>query len=252
MKLKCSSPLPGALWITVAIAVTVSPPEAMSMATGFYRRSDRPEVYYFSSERNAVCKVIDDAQMQSFGGYNRVQVMNDISFLRGARYFGECRSRSNPPPISYQELNLSVTASAYAEGCGLTGGCQRATDTQYLGIPPTCVQVGSHDLVSGDTFGRTLKRVTTLPRGSQINDAEYQAMSQSDSFRANLSVAGYGRASGDTSSNFASRNDRTGTFVTNVDIIRLQVEAVGRRATWRGPGSKGEYTLSAKLRCKVQ
>lgn len=159
-------------------------------------------------------------------------------------------SMLSKPAMADYIVQDEITVSAYAEGCGHTDQCQRRTDTQYLGIPNQCVRV-SQRIIPGQVFGRIEgPRLTVLPRGSQISESQYQEMSSNSSFSANVSAGQYGNYGGSYASSLASRSNRGGGFITNVDIMRMQVEATGRRAFWRGPGSKGEYTLRVKMRCR--
>jgi hypothetical protein len=151
----------------------------------------------------------------------------------------------------YEIIDLvPVTVSIYAEGCGNTGACKTETDTQYIGIPRGCQVLGNPEIIRGEIFGRvSLPKTTYLPRGSSISESTLRNMNQSSAVAASVSAGTYGNYSGSYNDNFASRDSRSGSIVTNVDMVRVEVSATGRRAFWRGAGSKAEYTLKFKARC---
>jgi hypothetical protein len=173
------------------------------------------------------------------------------SILGACSSQGNYQPNPNNHPTQYTYRNISATASAYAGGCGQTEQCQTNIDTQYLGIPAGCVEI-SRQIIRGSVFGTaSAPMISYLPSGSQVNESEYQQMSSSSGLNASVSAGEYGTYGGKYNSSFASNTGRAGTFVTNIDIIRMQVEATGQHAFWRGPGSRSEYTLRVNLRCTV-
>ncbi len=63
--------------------------EAVS-PSGYYRVSDRPEVYFLNSSSNTYCHVQNPSQMNLLGGFGKVRVVGGNSFRSGATNVGEC------------------------------------------------------------------------------------------------------------------------------------------------------------------
>jgi hypothetical protein len=154
----------------------------------------------------------------------------------------------------YEVIDLvPITVSTYARGCGSTERCETTTDVAYLGIPLGCRVLGNPERIDGEIFGRvSLPKTTFLPRGSRISDSTFQDMSQSNGISASVSSSTYGKHSGRYNTSFASRDNRSASFVTNIDIVRISASATGRNAFIKGKGSKAEYTLKFKARCAVR
>ncbi|MEI6428272.1 MAG: hypothetical protein WCO45_07775 [Pseudanabaena sp. ELA607] len=57
---------------------------------GYYRASNRPEVYYVNSAQRFHCHVQNPSQMEMFGGFKQVRVVGTESFKAGTRFIGKC------------------------------------------------------------------------------------------------------------------------------------------------------------------
>lgn len=61
-----------------------------SWPTGYYRASNRPEVYWLNSRTNTYCHVQNPSQMNMFGGFNQVRVVGTESFRSSSQFIGKC------------------------------------------------------------------------------------------------------------------------------------------------------------------
>jgi hypothetical protein len=74
-----------------------------TLTSGYYRRNDRPEVYYVNAGTRTACHIQNPSQMDVYGGFKRVLIVQDDRFRTGANFTGPCpwpdglyRSRERP------------------------------------------------------------------------------------------------------------------------------------------------------------
>jgi hypothetical protein len=58
--------------------------------SGYYKASNRAEVYWLDSAKRSHCHVQNPSQMEMFGGFNNVRVVGAESFKDGSRFIGQC------------------------------------------------------------------------------------------------------------------------------------------------------------------
>jgi len=77
--------------------------ESSTLASGYYRRSDRPEVYFVNAGSRTACHVQNPSQMEVYGGFGQVKVVQGDGFRSGTQFTRSClcpdglyRSREKP------------------------------------------------------------------------------------------------------------------------------------------------------------
>lgn len=83
---------------TCAVALQTVPAIAQNLPKGFYRQSNRPEVYNVLD--GSYCHVTNESQMAAYGGFGKVKVV-PVLMLRG-KNLGEC-----PFPSGYYRANMN-------------------------------------------------------------------------------------------------------------------------------------------------
>lgn len=67
---------------------TTTPP--INLVSGYFRRSDRPEVYFVNAGNRTACHVQNPSQMEVYGGFGQVQTVQGDGFRSGAQFTGSC------------------------------------------------------------------------------------------------------------------------------------------------------------------
>lgn len=60
------------------------------LSSGYFRRSDRPEVYFVNAGARTSCHVQNPSQMEVYGGFGQVRVVSSDAFRDGAQFNGPC------------------------------------------------------------------------------------------------------------------------------------------------------------------
>lgn len=89
--------------ISLGFTLSTLPAQANSWSTGYYKQSDRSEVYYLNNDFFRIdmvgappqrppelCHVQNPSQMEALGGFGQVQVVSSNGFKQGTVYIGEC------------------------------------------------------------------------------------------------------------------------------------------------------------------
>ncbi len=91
-------------------SVFAAPSQQSSLSTGYFRRSDRPEVYFVNANSRTSCHVQNPSQMDLYGGFGRVRVVSNDLFRDNTQFNGPCLwpdglYRSNDRPEVYYLFN---------------------------------------------------------------------------------------------------------------------------------------------------
>ena len=65
-------------------------PGSASYSSGYYKRADRPEVYFLNSGSRTLCHVQNPSQMEVYGGFGQVRVTQTSDFNSNASFTGPC------------------------------------------------------------------------------------------------------------------------------------------------------------------
>jgi hypothetical protein len=60
------------------------------LSSGYFRQSDRPEVYFVNAGSRTSCHVQNPSQMEVYGGFSQVRVVSGDTFRAGAQFSGPC------------------------------------------------------------------------------------------------------------------------------------------------------------------
>jgi hypothetical protein len=70
--------------------ITSSSPSVSSPVSGYFRRNDRPEVYFVNAGTRTACHVQNPSQMEVYGEFGQVKVVQGDGFRAGTTFTGSC------------------------------------------------------------------------------------------------------------------------------------------------------------------